>query len=149
LQSDRTRLENRVQEVSQISLALKHLAKELRIPVVALSQLSRAVEQREDKRPHLADLRDSGSIEQDADIVMFVYRDEYYLARDQPRQRPSEKDAVYFERLADWSNALTKARGLADIIIAKNRHGAANEVVVTAFNAERTSFENLKWEETT
>ena len=145
LQSDRTRLENRVQEVSQISLALKHLAKELRTPVVALSQLSRAVEQREDKRPHLADLRDSGSIEQDADIVLFVYRDEYYLARDEPRQRQSENDAAFVERLADWSNRLSKVCGRADIIIAKNRHGAANEVVATAFNAERTSFENLAW----
>lgn len=111
---------NRVQEVSEITQGLKAIAKELDIPVIALSQLSRAVEQREDKRPQLADLRESGSIEQDADIVMFVYREEYYLKRGEPREGTAEH--------ADWQTKMEKVFGLADIIVAKHRNGGIGPV---------------------
>lgn len=111
---------NRVQEVSEITQGLKAIAKELNIPVIALSQLSRAVEQREDKRPQLADLRESGSIEQDADIVMFVFREEYYLKRAEPRPDTPEH--------AEWMVKNEKAFGLADIIVAKHRNGGIGPV---------------------
>lgn len=111
---------NRVQEVSEITQGLKAIAKELDIPVIALSQLSRAVEQREDKRPQLADLRESGSIEQDADIVMFVFREEYYLKRAEPRPDTPEH--------AEWMVKNEKAFGLADIIVAKHRNGGIGPV---------------------
>jgi replicative DNA helicase len=142
LQSERTRLENRVQEVSAITLGLKGLAKELHVPVVALSQLSRAVESRDDKRPHLADLRDSGSIEQDADIVIFVYREEHYVERDVPRLHTGESEAAFEVRFEKWRDHLARVRGLADLIIAKNRHGSP-DAVKARFDAERTRFENL------
>src|ERR671917_370682 len=108
--------DNRVQEISEISRGLKTLAKELNVPVLALSQLSRAVEQREDKRPQLSDLRESGSIEQDADMVMFVYRDEYYEA-----QRAPSVDHPDFPA---WQEEMGRAYGLAEVIVAKQRHGA-------------------------
>jgi replicative DNA helicase len=111
--------DNRVQEISEISRGLKQLAKELDVPVVGLSQLSRAVEQREDKRPQLSDLRESGSIEQDADIVLFIYREEYYLAGKQP----SDDDPD----LAGWQEKMNRAYGLAEIIVAKNRHGGTGK----------------------
>jgi replicative DNA helicase len=141
---NRSRQENRVQEISSVTRGLKAVAKELDVPVLALSQLSRAVEQREDKRPHLSDLRDSGSIEQDADIVIFLFREEYYLLRDQPQARLNETDAALQNHLADWNQKMTAARGIADLIIAKHRHGAT-AVVRVRFNPERTSFENLAW----
>jgi replicative DNA helicase len=142
LHSDRTRPENRVQEVSAITQALKALAKELRVPLVALSQLSRAVESREDKRPHLADLRESGSIEQDADNVIFVYREEYYVEREEARRKAGESEAAFNTRFDEWLDRRARVRGLADLIIAKIRQGSP-DVVKTRFDAERTRFENL------
>jgi replicative DNA helicase len=109
------RNENRVQEVSEITRGLKALAKELDVPVIALSQLSRAVENREDKRPQLSDLRESGSIEQDADVVMFVYREEYYVQRKEPTVGTPEHEA--------WQSEMEKVHNLAEVIVAKQRHG--------------------------
>ena len=109
-------MENRVLEVSEITRGLKAIAKELHIPVIALSQLSRAVEQREDKRPMLSDLRESGSIEQDADVVMFIYREDYYLSRSQPDMDDGEK-------FAKWQEKMERAHNIAEIIVAKQRHG--------------------------
>ena len=130
---------NRVQELSEITRGLKALAKELEVPVVALSQLSRAVENREDKRPQLADLRESGSIEQDADVVMFVFREEYYLERSEPAQRPEEAMEKFDLRFQGWKNRLEAARNRAEIIIAKQRHGPVGTVVL-AFKGELTKF---------
>ena len=131
--------ENRVQEISNITRSLKALAKELDIPVLALSQLSRAVEQREDKRPNLADLRESGSIEQDSDVVMFVYREEYYLSKSEPEQKDSETTEKYNERYDNWTKRLEKAAGLAEILIAKQRHGPVGNVTVQ-FESRLTKF---------
>jgi replicative DNA helicase len=116
--------DNRVQEISEITRGLKTLAKELQVPVIALSQLSRAVENREDKRPQLADLRESGTIEQDSDIVMFVYREEYYHGLKQPDPEDTEKHAK-------WREKAEKIFGLAEVIIAKQRHGATGTVPLT------------------
>jgi replicative DNA helicase len=132
-------LENRVQEISDITRGLKTLAKELNVPVLALSQLSRAVEQREDKRPILADLRESGSIEQDADIVMFIYREEYYMR--EPTRLNDEADAKFNDRYESWTKRLERAHGLAEIIIAKQRHGPLGTVKLH-FDAETTKFED-------
>jgi len=112
--------DNRVLEISEITQGLKAIAKELNVPVIALSQLSRAVEQRDDKRPMLSDLRESGSIEQDADIVMFLYREEYYLSR----KEPQHDDPKYLE----WQEKLNKAHNVAETIIAKHRNGAIGSV---------------------
>jgi replicative DNA helicase len=112
--------ENRVQELSDITRALKGIAKELNVPVIALSQLSRAVEQRDDKRPQLADLRESGSIEQDADVVMFVYREEYYEARRQPPQGT--------EKHVEWQARMDQLLNKAEVIIAKQRHGPVGTI---------------------
>jgi len=111
---------NRVMEVSEITMGLKALAKELNLPVLALSQLSRAVEQRDDKRPQLSDLRESGSIEQDADVVMFVYREQYYLARKQPPDGTVEH--------AEWMENMERVHNLAEVIISKQRHGPTGKV---------------------
>jgi replicative DNA helicase len=122
--------DGRVQEISEISRGLKTLAKDMNVPVMALSQLSRAVEQREDKRPQLSDLRESGSIEQDADIVMFVYREDYYVAAKEPK-RPVEGDsAKIFEDHAQWATDMERVFGLAELIIAKQRHGATGKVIL-------------------
>jgi len=117
------RSENRVQEISSITRGLKALAKELNVPVLALSQLSRAVEQREDKRPQLSDLRESGTIEQDSDVVMFVYREQYYLERISPSQKPEESDERFNERFVKWQQQCERVHNIAEVIIAKQRHG--------------------------
>lgn len=134
--------ENRTQEVSEISRGLKNIAKELNIPVLALSQLSRAVEQREDKRPQLSDLRESGSIEQDADIVMFVYREEYYLSREEPSQMGSENNEKFAERYSRWEQTLMAAQNLTEVIVAKQRHGPIGTVKLY-FNPAQTKFSDL------
>jgi replicative DNA helicase len=126
--------DNRVQEVSQITTGLKALAKELNIPVIALSQLSRAVENREDKRPQLADLRESGSIEQDADIVMFVFREEYYLERLKPQEGTIE--------FQDWMAKMQLVSGRAEVIIGKQRHGPIGTVQLQ-FDGNVTRFSDL------
>jgi len=123
--------DNRVNEISEISRGLKTLAKELEVPVIALSQLSRAVEQREDKRPQLSDLRESGSIEQDADIVMFIYREDYYLGARQPSDDHPD--------FAAWQEEMERAYGRAEIIVAKQRHGATGKVRVK-FDSRITKF---------
>jgi replicative DNA helicase len=134
-------LENRVQEISDITRSLKALAKELNVPVLALSQLSRAVEQREDKRPMLADLRESGSIEQDADVVMFIFREEYYLARREP-PRPDDGDKQANDEYEKWHKKFDSTYGLGEIIIAKQRHGPIGTVKLR-FDAETTKFEDF------
>lgn len=133
---------NRVQEVSEITRGLKALAKELHVPVIALSQLSRAVEQREDKRPQLSDLRESGSIEQDADMVWFVYREEYYLSRCEPTQRPDEDDSKFNTRKANHEKRVAEVAGLAELIVAKQRHGPIGTVNLS-FQSVFTKFGNL------
>ncbi len=137
------RNENRVQEISEITRGLKTLAKELDVPVLALSQLSRAVEQREDKRPQLADLRESGTIEQDADVVMFIFREEYYLDRLEPTRRPEETEDKFLERRGNWEDRLRDSHGLAEVIVAKQRHGPTGRVSLR-FYAEVTKFDNLE-----
>jgi len=127
--------ENRVQEVSEITQGLKAIAKELHIPVIALSQLSRQVENREDKRPQLSDLRESGSIEQDADVVMFVYRDEYY----REREKPGDHD---LEGMAKWQEIMEKVHGKAEVIIGKQRHGPIGTIELS-FEGRFTRFGNL------
>ena len=137
-----TRPENRVQEISNISRSLKALAKELDLPIIALSQLSRAVEQREDKRPNLSDLRESGSIEQDADVVIFVYREEYYLGKSEPEQKENETSDKFNERYDLWRQRLEKANGKAEVIVAKQRHGPTG-VVNVSFEGRLTKFQDL------
>lgn len=129
-----TKSENRVLEITEITQGLKALAKELKIPVIALAQLSRAVEQRHDKKPILSDLRESGSIEQDADVVMFLYREEYYLKSHEPKM----DDAKYTE----WVQALQKASDSAEIIVAKHRNGAVGNVLVY-YSDKFSTVENL------
>jgi len=126
--------ENRVQEVSMITQGLKALAKELNVPIIALSQLSRQVENREDKRPQLADLRESGSIEQDADVVMFVYREAYYKGRGEPKEGTPEH--------LTWQEEMDEVMHLAEVIIGKQRHGPTGTVKLH-FNGELTKFSNL------
>ena len=128
--------QGRVQEVSEITQGLKAIAKEFNVPVIALSQLSRAVEQREDKRPQLSDLRESGSIEQDADVVAFIYRQSYYVER----ERPSEDQIAKFE---EWKNKMQQIAHKAEVIIAKQRNGPVGSVELF-FDAEFTRFGNLQ-----
>ena len=127
---------DRVAEVTEITTRLKALAKELNIPILALSQLSRAVEARESKRPQLTDLRDSGSIEQDADVVLFVHREEYYHALQKP---PAEEQT---EKLLDWLTKADVLRGKAELIIGKHRHGPVGTINLQ-FDASVTRFDNL------
>ena len=131
--------ENRVQEISEISRGLKTLAKDLNVPVLALSQLSRAVEQREDKRPMLSDLRESGSIEQDADMVWFVYREDYYVAAKEPKRPTEGDDARVFDDHAKWAADMERVYGLAELIVAKQRHGATGKVTMK-FDPQVTKF---------
>ena len=127
--------EGRVQEISEITQGLKALAKELSVPVVALSQLSRAVESRDDKKPQLSDLRESGSIEQDADVVMFVYREAYYLERKEPRPATVEH--------AEWQAKMNEVSNLAEIIIGKQRHGPTGNIMLE-FEAMFTKFKDIQ-----
>jgi replicative DNA helicase len=126
--------DNRVQELTEITTGLKALAKELDVPIIALSQLSRQVESRDDKRPQLSDLRESGSIEQDADVVVFIYREEYYLKNKQPREGTEE--------FIKWQADMERAHGRAEVIIGKQRHGPTGTVELQ-FDAEITRFGNL------
>jgi replicative DNA helicase len=132
--STRRSSENRVQEITEITTSLKALAKELNVPILALSQLSRQVESRDDKRPQLSDLRESGSIEQDADVVLFIYREEYYLMNKEPRPGTDEH--------IKWQTEMDAAHGKAEIIIGKQRHGPTGTVQMS-FEGEFTRFDNL------
>jgi replicative DNA helicase len=114
----------------------------MNVPVIALSQLSRAVESRDDKRPQLSDLRESGSIEQDADVVMFVYREEYYLSRAEPSRKPEESDEKFNQRYDEWRTRLEEAANIAEVIIAKQRHGPIGKVRAH-FDGATTKFSNL------
>lgn len=134
--------ESRRIEIGDASSMLKAIAKELGIPVLLLSQLNRAVEHRDDKRPTLADLKESGDIEQDADVVMFLYREEYYAERQEPKYRQGETQEAFGGRVADWQDQLRRCRGLAEIAVAKNRHGRTGTASVI-FDGERQRFENL------
>jgi len=136
--SSRRGSENRVQEITEITTKLKALAKELNVPILALSQLSRQVESRDDKRPQLSDLRESGSIEQDADVVMFIYREEYYLQNKIPKEGTEE-----FEQ---WRIKMEEIAGRAEVIIGKQRHGPTGTVTLQ-FDAEVTRFSSLARED--
>ena len=127
--------DGRVQEISEITQGLKAIAKELSVPVLALSQLSRAVEMRDDKKPQLSDLRESGSIEQDADVVMFVFREAYYLERKEPRPATVEH--------AEWQAKMNEVSNLAEIIISKQRHGPTGNVMLE-FEAMFTKFKDIQ-----
>jgi len=132
--SSKASSQNRVQEITEITTGLKALGKELNVPIIALSQLSRQVESRDDKRPQLSDLRESGSIEQDADVVLFVFREEYYTKNREPKPGTEE----YFK----WQAEMEETRGKAEVIIAKQRHGPTGTVKL-AFQAEYTRFTDL------
>ncbi len=134
--------DNRVQEISEITRGLKAVAKELHIPVIALSQLSRQVEMREDKRPQLSDLRESGSIEQDADVVMFVYREAYYAERAEPRfPKSDENQDEFYARAAKWNGDFEKIKNRAEVILGKQRHGPIGSIDLH-FNPSTTKFSN-------
>ncbi len=137
-----TRPENRVLEISQITQGLKAIAKEMAVPVLALSQLSRAVESREDKRPQLSDLRESGTIEQDADSVMFIYRDEYYLAQRAPKQMGFDSEEKFQNSLEKWQRDMETVHNQAELIIAKQRHGPTGTIKLF-FEAEFTRYADL------
>ncbi|HEY1933097.1 MAG TPA: replicative DNA helicase [Acetobacteraceae bacterium] len=137
-----TKPENRVLEISQITQGLKAIAKELEVPIIALSQLSRQVENREDKRPQLSDLRESGTIEQDADSVMFLYREEYYLEQREPQQARFDNDEKFHGAVDKWKQDMERAHNKADLIIAKQRHGPTGGVSLF-FEPEFTRFADL------
>ncbi len=142
MSSSNNRNDGRVQEISEITRGLKSIAKELNIPIVALSQLSRQVEQREDKRPQLSDLRESGTIEQDSDVVMFIYRESYYLERLEPIRKSEEDDLKYNERVSRWQQLTNDNYNKAEIIIAKQRHGPIGSIKMH-FDANYTKFSDL------
>ncbi|HYD23396.1 MAG TPA: replicative DNA helicase [Croceibacterium sp.] len=142
LQGSQRSQDNRVNEISEISRGLKTLAKELQVPVIALSQLSRAVEQREDKRPMLSDLRESGSIEQDADMVWFIFREDYYVASREPKVPRGDDDMKAHEAHAAWQQEMEQVFGLAELIIGKQRHGATGKVRLR-FEPKITKFSDL------
>lgn len=141
-----TQYQNKVDQIGFITDALKNLARELEVPVVLLHQLSREVEKREDKRPQLSDLRDSGNIEQDADAVMFLYRDEYYLERTDPKRTEKESDEKYSERMFNHQQRLQDSKGKAEIIVAKWRQGVAG-VAHVGFNGVRQIFHDLDYQQ--
>ena len=136
------RAENRVLEISMITQGLKALAKELQVPVMALSQLSRAVESREDKRPQLSDLRESGSIEQDADAVMFVYRDEYYLQQRAPKQMAFDNEEKFHAAVEKWQRDMELVHNKAELLLEKQRHGPTGKIELF-FEGEFTRFADL------
>lgn len=137
------RTDNRVNDVSAITMGLKGIAKDLGIPVVALSQLNRQLEAREDKRPQLSDLRESGSIEQDADIVLFLFREQYYLERNEPMRRSDESDDRFSSRQATWENQVREAKGKAELINAKSRDGRTG-ITQLAFDGASSRFYGLQ-----
>jgi replicative DNA helicase len=136
------RSENRVLEISMMTQGLKALAKEMKIPVLALSQLSRAVESREDKRPQLSDLRESGSIEQDADAVMFVYREEYYLQQRAPQRSASKDDGAFDDAMGEWQRKMDAVHNKAELLLEKQRHGPTGKIELF-FEGEFTKFADL------
>ncbi len=143
LQGSQRSQDNRVNEISEISRGLKTLAKELSVPVIALSQLSRAVEQREDKRPMLSDLRESGSIEQDADMVWFIFREDYYVKSREPKVPNASDDAKTHDAHSAWVSEMERVHGLAELIIAKQRHGSTGKVRMK-FEDRITRFSDLE-----
>ena len=130
-------------QLGYITRGLKALAKELDVPVFLLVQVNRKVEDRDDKRPHMSDLKDSGNIEQDADVVLFVYREEVYLEREVLTRREHEKAAQFDERQAAHDIMLRNAKGVGEVIIAKNRNGEWPRIAKLAWDGVRTSFGNL------
>jgi len=134
--------ENRTQEVSELTRSLKGIARELDVPVLVLSQLSRAVESRDDKRPMLSDLRESGSIEQDADVVMFIYREQYYLERAEPGRKPSQSQEKHNDAMAVWNSQLADVKNKAEVIIAKQRRGPVGTKYLH-FDPTLVKFSNL------
>ena len=140
--SSSSRNDGRVQEISEITRGLKAIAKELNIPIIALSQLSRQVEQREDKRPQLSDLRESGTIEQDSDVVIFIFRESYYLERMEPIKKAEESDEKYTEKHERWRELCESTYNIAELIIAKQRHGPIG-TIKTLFDSNFTKFSNL------
>ncbi len=137
-----TRPESRVLEISQITQGLKAIAKELAVPVLALAQLSRAVELRDDKRPQLSDLRESGTIEQDADSVMFIYRDEYYYAQRAPKEMQFDKEERFLEATEKWQRDMERVHNRAELFLAKQRHGPTGKIDLF-FEAEFTRYADL------
>ncbi|MBO5284674.1 MAG: replicative DNA helicase [Alphaproteobacteria bacterium] len=137
---------NRVQEVSEISRGSKMLAKELEVPVIALSQLNRGLEQRDDKRPLMSDLRESGSIEQDADIVMFVFRENYYIHNAEPKRKEGESDDAFLKRTEEWQKRDKETANLGEVILGKHRHGSTGTVKLF-WNGEYARFANLVHED--
>ncbi|MBR5154308.1 MAG: replicative DNA helicase [Alphaproteobacteria bacterium] len=137
---------NRVQEVSEISRGLKILAKELKVPVIALSQLNRGLEQRDDKRPLMSDLRESGSIEQDADIVMFVFRENYYIHNAEPKRNTGESEENFQKRTEEWQIRDRETANLGEVILGKHRHGSTGTVKLF-WNGEYARFSNLTRDE--